>query len=215
MNIIIFLLTLSISSIVQAYQFQLTDGVTGQTLANTKVVMIRENTIRCESAPCPSNETKYNVVINRDGILDATSIYAKENLGGDLKLVVSQYHEVTVPRDLKPQQVNQLELIPLTIDSTFRQITFYNKITEQPLSGLEVTFSRTEKECTSGECPNVILKAKTNKLGHIYYKFLTLFPGGLAEMNPVWLHTTDYLPYARHHHHSGKVELIPKKIEGF
>lgn len=148
-----------------------------------------------------------------NGILDIASIYAKNKLGGDFQIAAPEYYPVKLPRDLKTDQVNKLELTPLKIDSTYRQITFTSKITEEPLSGLEVTFSRTEKECTSGECPNIILKAKTNKLGHIYYKFLTLFPNGLGEMNPVWLHTTDYLPYVRHHHHRDKVELIPKEIK--
>jgi hypothetical protein len=213
MKIIALLIILFTSRVSQAYQLHLIDGVSGLSLSNTKVIITRENTIRCGSAPCPSNEIKFDRVTDQQGVIDTSTIYSKENLGGDFYLSISQYHPIRVPRVLNSKGMNNIEVIPLKIDSTFRQITFIDKISNKPLANLDVSFSRTEEECKSGVCKNIILREKTNRLGHIYYKFLMVFPGGLAEMNPVLLQTEYYLPYVRHHHHTGTVELFPKKMD--
>lgn len=212
MKKLIFLISLLPFSLAFSQQVQLLDGFTGFPLSKTNVTITRENTIRCASVPCPSNETKYDLVSDSSGIINIGTLYSNQNLGGNFEIAVSQYHQLIIPKNLNSQGVNKLELIPIKIDSSLRQITFASKINNELLADLEVNFSRVEKECHSTDCPDTFFKAKTNKLGHIYYKFLIAFPGGLGEMNPIWLHTKDYLPHARHHHQNGKVELIPKNL---
>lgn len=207
-----FLVALFISDLAYSYQIQLIDAFSGFVLSKMKLSIIRENTIRCASAPCPSNETKHDLSSDQNGFINIGPIHSKENLSGDFLIVVSQYHPFRIPKVLNSKVLNKIELIPVKIDSSFRQITFMSKINNEPLTDLEVTFSREEKECSSRNCPSVFFKAKTNKLGHVFYKFLIAFPNGLAEMNPIWLHTKDYLPHVRHHHHKGQVELIPENL---
>lgn len=212
MKKLIFLISLFASTLSFSQQVQLLDAFTGFPLSKTNVTIIRENTIRCASAPCPSNETKYDLVSDPSGIINLGTLYSNQNLGGNFEIAVSHYHQFIIPKILNSQGVKKLELVPIKIDSSFKQITFVSKINNEPLADLEVNFSRLEKECNGSDCPGTFFKAKTNKLGHIYYKFLVAFPNGLAEMTPIWLHTKDYLPHARHHHHNGKVELIPKNL---
>jgi hypothetical protein len=182
MKKLIFLISLFASTLSFSQQVQLLDAFTGFPLSKTNVTIIRENTIRCASAPCPSNETKYGLVSDPSGIINIGTLYSNQNLGGNFEIAVSHYHQLIIPKNLNSQGVNKLELVPTKIDSSFRQITFVSKITSEPLTDLEVNFSREEKECHSSDCPGTFFKAKTNNLGHIYYKFLIAFPGGLAEM---------------------------------
>jgi hypothetical protein len=212
MKKLIFIISLLACNLAYPQQVQLLDAFTGFPLSKTNVTITRKNTIRCASAPCPSNETKYDLVSNPTGIINVGTLYSNQNLGGNFEVCVSHYHQLIIPKNLNSQGLNKLELVPIKIDSSFRQITFVNKINNEPLADLEVNFSRVEKECHNSDCPGTFFKAKTNTLGHIYYKFLLAFPNGLNEMKPIWFHTKDYLPHVRHHHHDGKVQLIPKNF---
>jgi hypothetical protein len=194
---------------IYAFKLHFLDAFSGASLSNTKIILVRENTIRCIDDPCPSNEKEYFIVTDENGAGDLSSFLHPSK--GLVRVNISGYHSVHIGENLRPSEVNTIQMSPVKIDGSYRKLTIYSRTSNEPISGLEVVFSRSKKDCYKAPCENTVFRKRTNKLGHIFYKFLEAFPKGLSEESPIWLHTENFLPHARHHHHKGVVKLIPRK----
>ncbi len=194
---------------IYAFKLHFLDALSGASLSNTKIILVRKNTIRCIDDPCPSTEMEYSLVSDENGLVDFSSFFHHPK--GLVRVNIPGYHSVHIGENLRPNEVNTVEMTPVIIDASYRKLTIYSKTSNEPISGLEVVFSRSKKGCYKATCENTVFRKRTNKLGHIFFKFLEAFPKGASEESPIWLHTENFHPHARHHHHKGIVKLIPRK----
>lgn len=197
MKQIIFLIIFSIHHNALALSLQLFSEITGETLKNTEVTVIRHNSIQCVTDPCPSNEYKVNFNTNSNGKITITN----KNLLMDkdyLILKVKKYNPIRFTK-LKGSEVY---LRADYINSDYRVMKLIDRYTKSPIKNKEVIFSG----------KGIKKKDKSNFLGIVYYKYKEIFPKGLAQTDPVIIKIKGYKAYKRYQHHRGEAELIPEEF---
>lgn len=202
MNTIVLFLSFLFTLNIFAVEFTVYDSLTGKLISDSGATIRRENTIRCGSAPCHSNEMDHKITIDKAGkvkITDKSLLEWKEYL----ILIVKDYFPVRI-KHIKDDVVY---LRPAHINNEYHEVKFIDKFAKKPITNQKVWFSTT-KDCVDGACSGIVFKGETNKFGIVYYKFLEIFPKGLAQMDPVYLFIKGYEPYTRHHHHRGEAQLI-------
>lgn len=207
MKTLLFFALLVISGVSYSAEFKIIDALTGEFIKNADVTVIHRNTIRCMRAPCPSNEMKYAIKSNGEGMvkfrIDPKSEDAKIYSIRATGYKAQHYFKVKSTSELG----KYLELVPVSIDKTYRLIIFIDQNTNKPIQNKKVWIA-SSKDCYEGKCKDLILEAKTNRLGNVFYKFLEVFPKGLSQMAPVYMHIKGYKPYERHHHHRGSAVMV-------
>lgn len=207
MKILFLILTLIVSGVNYSAEFKLVDALTGEFIKNAGVVVIQRNTIRCMRAPCPSNEMGHSIKSDENGAVkfhvdpksEDAKIYSIRSKG----YKAQHYFKVTSSNELG----KYIELVPVSIDKTYRKIIFIDKMTNKPIKNQKVWIS-SSRDCPGGKCKDLILEGKSNRLGNMFYKFLEVFPKGLSQMAPVYFHIEGYSPYERHHHHRGSAKMM-------
>lgn len=187
-----------ICSSIWAQEFTFYDSVTAKVLANHKVVLKQENTIRCVKAPCPSNEMSSESQTDASGnfkLTDETILDMRDYI----YVVPVGYHS----QRFTSMKQKDIHFVPKSITKDFREIKFIDRWEKKPIANQKVWFATT-KDCPKAKCTGIVFEGTTNKFGLVYYKFLEVFPKGLSQMDPVYINIEGYSPYVRHHHHRGE-----------
>lgn len=186
----------------------LVDGLTGDIIANTKILIKKINTIVCGSAPCHSNETRFPLITNDKGeiLLNEKILSFEKSL---LRIEIENYHSSEFKNIDQFEDKNIIEMVPLKITNEYKKITFVDQINGNKIANKRVWASE-KNNCHINTCKDILESGMTNKFGHFYYPFPKVFKDGLSQIKPVWFYVEGYYPHERHHHHKSSVKM--KKI---